>query len=198
MAVAPAGRLRAYVDETGDRGHSATSSPFFAFAAVIVADEDEAPLRAAMSRLRLDMGVPPGRALHWKDHVKSYGRRQHVAELLSAVPGVTVAYVLVEKAWVHTGSALKTDHVVFYNYAAGIMMERLLLAAQGWPGGARDIIVTFGHVRRLDHTTTTNYFGTKRAASPTSVPWHLLHGQVRFTDQTSWDGSKRPTSAPGC
>jgi hypothetical protein len=52
--------LRAYIDETGDRGHTARSSPFFAFAAVLVADEDEAALRAAMSHLHRDLKVPPG------------------------------------------------------------------------------------------------------------------------------------------
>jgi hypothetical protein len=40
--------LRAYVDETGDRGHSGRSSPYFAFAAVLVADEDEPQLMAAV------------------------------------------------------------------------------------------------------------------------------------------------------
>jgi hypothetical protein len=62
--------LRAYVDETGDRGHTAASSPFFAFAAVLVADEADPGLRAVMSQLRRDLTVPPGKALHWKEHVK--------------------------------------------------------------------------------------------------------------------------------
>lgn len=75
--------IRAYVDETGDRGHGGVSSPFFAFAAVLVADEDEPGLRAAMSQLRRDLTVPAGKALHWKDHVKTYSRRQHVARTLA-------------------------------------------------------------------------------------------------------------------
>ena len=80
----------AYVDETGDRGHSGKSSPFFAFAAVLVADEDEPALRAVMSRLRRDLSVPPGKALHWNNHVKTYQRRQHVATQLAAVPGLMI------------------------------------------------------------------------------------------------------------
>ena len=47
-----------YVDEIGDRGHSGQSSPYFAFAAVLVADENEAGLRAAMSRLRREFKTP--------------------------------------------------------------------------------------------------------------------------------------------
>jgi len=53
--------LRAYIDETGDRGHSGKSSAFFAFAAVLVADEDEGDLRAAMSKLRRNLSVPAAR-----------------------------------------------------------------------------------------------------------------------------------------
>src|ERR1700760_1457564 len=77
--------IRAYVDETGDRGHGGGSSPFFVFAAVLVPDEDESGLRAAVSQLRRDMTVPAGKALHWKDHVKTFSRRQHVARTLAQV-----------------------------------------------------------------------------------------------------------------
>jgi hypothetical protein len=179
--------LRAYVDETGDRGHSAKSSPFFAFAAVLVADEDEAALRAVMSRLRRDFNVPPGKALHWNQHVKTYQRRQHVATQLAATAGLTISYVIVEKTAIPVGSGMYSDHELFYNYAALIMMERLLLAARDWAGGSRDLIVRFGHVRGFDHTSTQRYFLLK-AATPSWVPWNRLHGSTHFSDQSSWDG----------
>ncbi|HVB41956.1 MAG TPA: DUF3800 domain-containing protein [Streptosporangiaceae bacterium] len=179
--------LRAYVDETGDRGHSARSSPFFAFAAVLIADEDEPPLRAAMSQLRRDLTVPPGKALHWKDHVKTHSRRQHVAHQLSGVAGLRVVYVVVEKAAVPAGSGLHTDHVIFYNYAAGLVMERVLFAARDWPGGSRGVIVRFGHVRGFDHSKTTAYFQLK-ALQQAAVPWARLRGHVHFDDQATWDG----------
>jgi hypothetical protein len=179
--------LRAYIDETGDRGHSAQSSPFFAFAAVLVVDEDEGALRAAMSQLRRDMKVPPGKALHWKDHVKTFSRRQHVASVLAEVPDIAVVYVIVEKSAIPVGSGLHSDHVIFYNYAACLMMERVLLAARDWPGGSRDVVVRFGHVRGFDHSKTTSYFQQK-ACSPGWVPWNRLHGSVHFDDQATWDG----------
>lgn len=184
----PTPLLRVYVDETGDRGHTGKSSPFFAFAAVTIGDEDEAAMRAAMSRLRRDLGVPTGKALHWKDHVKTHSRRQHVASVLSQVPHLMVVYVVVEKAAIPAGSGLRTDHVIFYNYAAGMIMERLLLAARDWPGGQRNVLVRFGHVRGFDHTTTTSYFRRKRALGPSWVPWERLQGSVRFEDQARWDG----------
>jgi hypothetical protein len=179
--------LRAYIDETGDRGHSASSSAFFAFAAVLVAEEDEPGLRAAMSGLRRDLTVPPGRALHWKDHVKTYPRRQHVARSLAQVANVMVVYVVVEKAAIPSDSGMYRDHVLFYNFAAGLTMERILLAARDWPGDSRDAVVRFGHVRGFNHRTTTAYFELKATIDPW-IPWERLHGEVHFDDQATWDG----------
>lgn len=179
--------LRAYIDETGDRGHSAKSSPFFAFACVLIADEDEPGLRAVMSQLRRDLGIPPGKALHWKDHVKTHARRQHVASVLAGVPGLTVFYVIVEKSAIPVNSGMYSDQVLFYNYAAGIVMERALLAARDWPAGGRKVLVRFGHVRGFDHSSTRNYFKRKAAAGGW-VPWDRLNGPVGFADQAGWDG----------
>ena len=179
--------LRAYADETGDRGHSAKSSPFFAFAAVLVTDEDEPALRAAMSGLRRDLGIPTGKALHWKDHVKAFGRRQHVSTVLAAVPGLVVTYVIVEKTAIPAASGMYNDHELFYNYAACMVMERMLLAARDWPGGSRDVKVRFGHVRGFNHATTSSYFAHK-ASLGDWVPWNRLHGAVEFSDQAQWDG----------
>lgn len=179
--------LRAYIDETGDRGHSGMSSPFFAFAAVLVADEDESVLRAVMSKLRRDLTVPIGKALHWKDHVKTYSRRQHVARSLAQVPGVMVVYVVVEKAAIPTTSGMYSDHVLFYNFAACMTMERILLAARDWQDCPRNVVVRFGHVKGFDHSTTAAYI-QKKAAAEHWIPWERLHGSVHFDDQTQWDG----------
>jgi hypothetical protein len=179
--------LRAYVDETGDRGHSAKSSPFFAFAAVLVSDEDEPTLRTTMSRLRRSLQTPVGKALHWKDHVKTHQRRQYVATQLAAVPGLMITYVIVEKSAIPVGSGMYLDHELFYNYAAGIVVERLLLAGRDWANGGRDVLIRFGHVRGFHHSTTTQYFAHK-AATASWIPWQRLHGSVQFSDQASWDG----------
>lgn len=123
--------VRAYIDETGDRGHSLFSSRFFAFAAVLIADEDEPGLRDTMVNLRQDLTVPPGKALHWKEHVKTYSRRQHVARSLAQVSGVMVIYAIVEKASVPASYTMYSDHELFYNFAACITMERILRDDQG-------------------------------------------------------------------
>lgn len=180
--------VRAYVDETGDRGISASASPYFSFAAAMIADEQEAAMRAAMSQLRRDLKVPPGKALHWKDHVKVFARRQYVAKTLSQLGDIKIVYVIVEKAAIPAQAGMRHDQVIFYNFAAGIILERLLLAAGDWPGGARDVIVKFGHVRGFDHRTTCNYFKIKTRQGPHWVPWQLLRGAPTFEDQAKWDG----------
>ncbi|MER6269284.1 DUF3800 domain-containing protein [Streptomyces sp900105755] len=180
--------VRAYVDETGDRGISASASPYFSFAAVLIADEQEAAMRAAMSQLRRDLKVPPGKALHWKDHVKVFSRRQYVAKTLSQLSDIKIVYVIVEKAAIPAHAGMRQDQVIFYNFAAGIILERLLLAAGDWAGGARDVVVKFGHVRGFDHRTTCDYFKIKTHQGPHWVPWHLLCGQPTFEDQAKWDG----------
>lgn len=180
--------LRAYVDETGDRGQSATSSPYFAFACVLIPDEDEKELRAVMSKLRRDFKVPLGKALHWKDHVKTFARRQYVANQLAAIDELMVIYVIVEKAAIPATAGMRIDHAIFYNYAAGFVLERALLAAGGWRGGARNLVIRYGHVKGFDHTTTAAYFQHKTSHSASWVPWHLLTGNPRFEDQASWDG----------
>lgn len=182
--------MRAYVDETGDRGTSGKASDFFAFACVLVADEDEHLLRAAVSQLRRDLNVPVGKPLHWNEHVKKFDRRQHVTNTLTALGSkVVVIYVLVEKAAVPTYARMRSDQAIFYNFAAALMLERILLCAGTWPGGARDAKVRFGHVRGFNHTSTTNYFNLRIAQnSPHWVPWHLLRGPVTFDGQANWDG----------
>lgn len=180
--------LRVYVDETGDRGTSPKSSSFFAFAAVLVPDEDEAGLRLAMDDLRTSLKTPPGTALHWNRHVKTFSRRQHVTCTISAVPEVRIVYVFVDKASLHAGSGMLDDHVLFYNYAAGLLLERVVYAARDWQGGPRDALVRFGHVRGFKHATTHEYFARKTRHSRTKhLPWGHLRS-VYFCDQASWDG----------
>jgi hypothetical protein len=181
--------LRAYVDETGDRGTSGKSSDFFAFACVMVADEDEPSLRAAISRLRRDLNVPVGKALHWNEHVKQFPRRQHVTNVLGALRSVVVQYVLVEKAAIPPQARMRADQAVFYNYAAAMVLERILLSARDWPGGSRRAIVRFGHVRGFRHNETTDYFNLRIARnSPHWVPWNLLAKPATFDGQANWDG----------
>lgn len=178
----PPGRLRvhAYVDEMGDRGSSAKSSPFFAMAGVVIADEDRPELRQRINGIRARLKVPDQKALHWAEHVKIFRRRQFVVSELALLPRVLVNYVVFEKAAIPQKSHILGDQVAFYNYTAGILMERLLLTAQHWEGGARSLLVDFGHVRGFDHSHTQLYFETKKKRGQGPANWSLLEREPRF------------------
>lgn len=106
---------------------------------------------------------------------------------LAALPNVRVIYVVVEKAAVSV--SLLNDQVKFYNYAAGLVLERALLSAKhDWPGGPREAVVRFGHVKGFDHTTTSTYFQVKEAQAPACMPWGLLTKPPTFEGQALWDG----------
>ncbi|TFV89814.1 DUF3800 domain-containing protein [Blastococcus sp. CT_GayMR16] len=179
--------LRTYVDETGDRGRSGKSSRFFAMVGVTIADEDDHLLRSAVQTARQLFGVPSTKPLHWADHVKTFARRQAMTSLLVPVPAL-VNIVIFEKASIPTGAVLLTDQSRFYNYAAGMLMERILLTAKYWAGGPRDVIVNFGHVRGFNHQETQKYFNLKEQQDPAWVPWARLHGQPKFLGMGSLDG----------
>ena len=70
----------------------------------------------------------------------------------------------------------------FYNFVAGLTLERILLAAAYWPRGPRNLHVRFGHVRGFNHTDTANYFAYERQMPECSwLRWDLLQG-VKFED----------------
>ncbi|MFD7155916.1 DUF3800 domain-containing protein [Kribbella sp. NPDC059898] len=177
--------VRAYVDETGDRGLSARASRYFGMVAVVVADEDDALLRRAIADCRRRLSVPPGKPLHWTEHVKRFPRRQFVAGQLSVVPGVVLNVVLVEKAAVAQDIS---NQVAFYNFVAGVLLQQVLESADEWPGGRRDLVITFGHVRGFDHAETLAWFEKLRAQPTTQVSWELLRGKPSFLGPGQLDG----------
>ncbi len=179
--------LRAYVDETGDRGTSASSSPFFAMAGVVVAVEDEPALRQTVRQLRADLKVPATKPMHWREHVKTFERRQHVAACLVRHP-IVVNYVVFEKAAIPQNAYLRRDQMVFYNYAAKLMLQRLLLTAEAWPSGPGRLTATFGHVRGFDHANTRAYLRTIAARERWRPYWQLLDGIVQWADSRTYDG----------
>lgn len=164
-------RIHVYVDETGDRGQSADSSPVFGMAALLVSDEGASPLRRAIEQLRSDFGVPEGRIMSWKNDLKNHDRRRRAAEVLGSVPGIKVCYVYAAKNELHPTS-YKSDPTRFYNYVAMRTYRSILWAARDWKGTAAQVWTRFGHVRRHDHTVTKKYIESQ-AAKDGRIP-HLM------------------------
>lgn len=129
--------------------------------------------------------MPSGKPLHWIEHVKRFPRRQYVASQLAAVDGVVLNMVLVEKAAV---ARELPDQVAFYDLVAGCVLEQVLDTADEWPGGRRDVVITFGHVRGFRHDETLAWFEKMRARDSTSAPWDLLRGRPTFLGPGQLDG----------
>lgn len=177
-------RLRSYIDETGDRGGGSGSSPVFGMASVIATDDGEASARATLRQLRTDFNTPAGRPMSWKADIRrDHSRAIHAAELLQAVEGLMVVYVVAKKDELDPGS-YRDDITLLYNVTAYATLQRTLWAAQRFPGGSRHIEVRFGHVKKHDPTDTHNYFQIKRNMDASRVPfWLMTH--------LSWVGAEK-------
>lgn len=67
-------------------------------------------------------------------------------------------------------------------------MERILLAAEHWPGGTRDVKVTFGHVREVKHADTLDCSQVKKEQGHGPAWWILLDGTPSFAASNSSSG----------
>lgn len=167
-------KVHVYIDETGDRGSSKSSSPIFGMAAVLVDETGALNLRSAVDRLRADFRVPVGKVMSWKDHVKTHDRRRRAADVLSAVEGLKICYVYAVKSELRAGS-YRDDPQRFYNYIAYMTYKSTLWAARAWVGAGGLVWTRFGHVRHHDHRTTEAYIRSEAARDP-RVPFDMEQG----------------------
>ncbi|MGW0417510.1 DUF3800 domain-containing protein [Streptomyces sp. NPDC003015] len=187
-------KLSVYIDETGDRGISAASSPFFAMTALMVPAEDDWTVRVAAGGLRAMIHTSnPGLAkpLHWKEHFKKKNehRRRAAAITLAGMPSAKVVHVIVPKSAARNYPGM-ADKDRFYNYTTRYLLERVAHAAYGWPGGARLAVVRLGAVKNMDHKDTLHYLDLVRSGAfptPWMVPWRHIRWPVTWTG-TDWDG----------
>lgn len=163
-------KVYAYVDETGDRGSAASSSPIFGMAAVLVPEAHGAAVRAAVQTLRGDLAVPSNKTLSWKEYAKTHDRRRRAAEVLGAVDGIKVCYVYAKKAALQPGS-YRDDKERFYNYVAGKAYRSIVWACRNM--GATEVHIRFGHVKHHDHSRTKAYL-ERETASDARIPDGLV------------------------
>lgn len=170
----PERKVHVYIDETGDRGNSKSSSPIFGMAAVLVDDEGAVNLRAAVDQLRSDFRVPAGKVMSWKEYVKTHDRRRRAAEVLGSLDHLRVCYVYAVKAELRTGS-YRDDPQRFYNYVAYKMYKSTLWAARAWTGAGGRVWTRFSHVRHHDHRVTESYIRAEASSDP-KVPIAMEQG----------------------
>lgn len=164
------GKVFVYIDETGDRGASATASPIFGMAALIVPEGRGPSVRSAVDVLRSDLGVPPDKVLSWKAYVKSHDRRRRAAEVLAGLSGVKVCYVYAKKEELRSDS-YRNDKLLMYNYLAYKTYKSIVWACRNI--GATEIVIRYGHVRHHDHSSTEDYIRREASRDP-KVPNRLV------------------------
>ncbi|MFE0133326.1 DUF3800 domain-containing protein [Streptomyces sp. NPDC059037] len=193
QGIAQRPRLNVYVDETGDRGLSPQSSPFFAMTALIVPEEDDWTVRVAAGGLRalIHQNNPHlTKPLHWVDHFKAKHpeRRSRAAQTLAQMPSAKVVHVIVPKVSARQYDGMR-DGVRFYNYTTRLLLERVAYAAKGWPEGPRTAVVRLGTVKGLDHVDTEQYltFVRQGRVETYGVPWAYIKWPPTWLG-TDWDG----------
>lgn len=176
-----------YVDETGDRGASAQSSPIFGMAAVIVDSTAAQHLQSTIDQLRNDFKVPAGKVMSWKDHLGPHDRRKRAAQVLVDVPGLTVCYVWALKSALSPGSYLD-DNDRFYNWVAFKTYKSSIWAARNIYGQSARVHFRFGHVRRFDHEKARQYIEAEATTDP-KVP-HQLQASLRWVSADQYRESQ--------
>jgi hypothetical protein len=166
-AVARDYLLRAFIDETGDRGMKPSSSSYFAFSAVICRDANVQRLEGDLDALLADMKRSPGSVLHWSYNMKEHTDRKRAAQLAASLP-IRLIYVVVPKASIRKHSQIATSTEMYYNYVARLLLERIgLFTSRYQPEGARQPVckVTFGRVKGFHPAVLQEYVDKIRRTS---------------------------------
>ena len=156
------GIVRAYVDETGDRGTKASSSPYFAFAAVICRDSNRQQLVDELDSLVADLNKPALTTLHWAQNIKHHHQRKLATQRLGALP-IRIIYVGEPKSSV--AGYLRNSTDAYYNYLARIVVERIALFTRARGRDERTTLkakVTFGRVKGFHPSVLQSYLAKVR------------------------------------
>lgn len=170
------------MDETGDRGTKPTSSPYFAFAAVICRDSNRQVVTEALDKLIDDLDKPALTTLHWAQNTKYHQQRKVATQRLGALP-VRLIYVGVPKSSI--SGYLQSSTEAYYNYLARIMIERIALFARARSREEEtfNAKITFGRVKGFAPSVLRNYIRKVRARSDSAFWEVYLTRQVDVRGQ---------------
>lgn len=156
--------------------------------AVMVPAESAPHMRVVAAGLRSEINTE--KPLHWVDHFtpkpKHAFRRKLAADMVAAIPGAVVIYVVCEKRTLIASEHLRADQDLFYNYVTKLLLERVAYAARYWPGGSRLAIVALSSIRGTAATDSRNYLDAVRDYRKTDAPMRYIkwppswHGPDRF------------------
>lgn len=163
--------MLAYVDESGDRGHTAQSTDHFVMAAVVIRDADRPAATNLLAQLRIDLGRAPGQELHWVN-IRTHPQRVHVAQSIGQSGFLRLASVVVcKRQFPVAGIPLHED--VAYLYTLRFLLERLSWLGRAH-GGAVDY--TLAHIKRFPTYKLRQYEKRLHADPNCKVRWEYIAG----------------------
>lgn len=180
---------RVFVDETGDRGNSATSSPFFSMVAVAIRDDHMQQLHDAKREINLALGKPAAMELHWAKNLKGHDARLEAVERIAQLP-IRISCITLEKA-----AAPAHSHVLhrdgMYNYPARLLLERLSWLIDDADGEA---LLTFASVKGMPAHILRDYVALLRTRphghgpDQTTIRWNAIRHPIHIEQAIRRDG----------
>ena len=161
--------IEIHVDETGDRGFSSKSSPYFCLAACAFRHSKARTVVRAMETLNLKLRRPLSQPMHAVDHLKTHDKLIEAVEHLAKLP-VRVFFVVLPKDSTPESAYMRSDDIHVYNFLARVLLERM-----SW--FARDIELiaqpVFAAVARMPRRGLDEYI-SKLQSMDTAIEWPRL------------------------
>lgn len=158
--------------------------------AVMVPAESVPQMRATMSGLRAEINTT--KPLHWVEHFnkgkKHALRRDMASNMVAAIPGVKVVYVVADKRNMESSDRLRSDRDLFYHYVMKLVLERVANQLSEWEGGARKGIVSLGAVKGMNHEESVSYLNRVRSTDKWNTPWELIAWPPKWVATNQRDG----------
>lgn len=171
--------LHAFIDESGQRGHTDSASSHFLMSAIVVRDKNLPHLHDSLAALRVSLKRPEDSYLSWKN-MRSHSERLHIAATIGAQSWLRTITVVACKRHLSPGE-MTVDHMYMYQF-------RLLLERLSWLARQHDDVVTYtlAHIKRFQIATLREYESNLRAL-PTEIAWKNLDPKGGAIDQPQRD-----------
>jgi hypothetical protein len=160
--------LHAFIDESGVRGISETSSDHFVMSAVVWRERNAHRATELLAQLRAELNRKPGQSLAWK-YLKTHGERQHIARLIGEQPWLKLSNVVVCKRFL-ASQELMDDYR--YLYTLRFLLERLSWLARD-EGQGEPLAYTLAHIKRFKIAKLRQY-ETALKNQATQIQWASL------------------------
>ena len=161
--------IEIHVDETGDRGFSSKSSPYFCLAACAFRHSKARTVVQAMEALNFVLRRPPRQPMHAVDHLKTHDKLMEAVEHLAKLP-VRVFFVVLPKDSTPQSAYMRSDDIHVYNFLARVLLERMSWFARDVELVAQPV---FAAVARMPRRRLDEYISTLQLMD-TAIEWPRL------------------------